>query len=69
MLKYLFSTLFIIIVLAFKPITTYFIEVYTSSLIHQKVKVTSLTIVPLKAEGYIRKNQNKISINIVKIFH
>lgn len=68
MLKYLFSTLFIIIVLAFKPITTYFIEVYTSSLIHQKVKVTSLTIVPLKAEGYIRKNQNKISINIVKIF-
>ncbi|MDA3909545.1 MAG: hypothetical protein PF437_10715 [Sulfurimonas sp.] len=67
MIKYISATIFIIIVFLFKPVTTHFIQDYASRLLEQKVKVTSISIIPLRVDAYIAESNNTISANIISI--
>ncbi|NOR58197.1 MAG: hypothetical protein GQ474_06715, partial [Sulfurimonas sp.] len=65
MLKYIFGAIVIIVAILFKPITSHFIEDYASKLLEQKVKVTSISIIPLRADAYIAESDNTVSANII----
>jgi len=67
-IKYILAAIFIAIVFLFKPVTTHFIEDYASELLEQRVKVTSLSIIPLRADAYIAESNNTVSANIISIF-
>lgn len=68
MIKYIFGAIIIVFVFLFKPLTSDFIQDYASALLEQKVKVTSIRIIPLRAEAYIADSNNTISATIVSIF-
>ncbi|EDZ63027.1 hypothetical protein SMGD1_1983 [Sulfurimonas gotlandica GD1] len=67
MIKYIFGIITITILFLFKPVTSHFIEDYASELLEQKVKVTSISIIPLRADAYIYESDNSISANIISI--
>ncbi|WP_373000188.1 hypothetical protein [Sulfurimonas sp.] len=68
MIKYIFGVLVIAVVFLFKPVTSHFIEEYASKLLEQKVKVTSISIIPLRADAYISESDNTISANVIGIY-
>lgn len=68
MLKYIFAAFFVIIALLLKPITTHFIQIYSSELLKQKVTISSLNLSTLDAKAFIADANNTISANIVSIY-
>lgn len=67
MIKYIFGIILIAIFFLFKPITSHFIEKYASEFLEQKVKVTFISILALRADAYIAESNNTISANILSI--
>ncbi|WP_294961808.1 hypothetical protein [Sulfurimonas sp.] len=68
MIKYFYALLFIVIIFLFKPISTYFLEDYTSKLLEQKVKVTSISISELKVQAYISESNNTITATLQDLY-
>ncbi len=68
MIKYIFGAIVIAVIFFIKPITSHLVENYASELLEQKVKLTSLTIIPLSADAYIAETNNTISANVISIF-
>ncbi|MEA1892952.1 MAG: hypothetical protein U9N33_09590 [Campylobacterota bacterium] len=68
MLKYILSSIVLLVVLFFKPITVYIIEDYASFLLEEEFKINSLRIFPFKAECYIKDDTNTLHINSLKLF-
>lgn len=68
MIKYFYALLFIVILFVFKPISTYFLEDYTSKLLEQKVKITSISITSLQVEAYISESNNTIRATLQDLY-
>jgi hypothetical protein len=68
LIKYIFTTIitivFIAVILFFKPVTIFFAEKYTGTLLEKKVKITSLSFYPLKAQAYIQEPTNIIDADV-----
>lgn len=69
--NYVFTAIFAILLITFfsllKPITSFFIESYTSNLLEQKVKISSLDLGSFSIQAYIQDPQNKIEAKIITI--
>ncbi|WP_324171132.1 hypothetical protein [Sulfurimonas sp.] len=68
MKKYIFGVVVVSVIFFFKPIVSHLIENYASALLERKVKITSLSIIPLSANAYVSKTNNTIIANVISIY-
>ena len=71
-IKIFFITIFTIVLICsiafIKPVTSFMIESYTSNLLEQKVKISSLNLTDFSIEAYIQNQRNKIDAKVVTLF-